>query len=142
MLSLPLSAFVTEFSLAVMVLFFCECRVFHSEEVYEGQVLLEDQDRALAYLFATRRTPAMESWAALNISQDCTELSAIVYWLPRSNGFSWFLRVIDDQELPEVKEVGLRDFVSRMREEGWVLKKTRSDLDFSQSAAIRLWFKR
>lgn len=84
----------------------------------------------------------MESWVASNISQDRKELSAIVYWLPRSNGFSWFLRVVDDQELSEVKEVGLQEFVSRMREEGWVLKKTRSDLDFSKSAAIRLWFRR
>lgn len=84
----------------------------------------------------------MESRAALNMSQDHQELSAIVYWLPRSNGFSWFLRVVDDQELSEGKEVGLREFVSQMREEGWILKKTRSDLDFSKSAAIRLWFRR
>ncbi len=84
----------------------------------------------------------MESWAALNTRQDREELSAIAYWLPCSNGFSWSLRVIDDQELFEGKEVSLKDFVSRMQEEGWVLKKTRSELDFSTLASIRLWFKR
>lgn len=84
----------------------------------------------------------MESRVALNMSQDREELSAIAYWLPCSNGFSWSLRVVDDQELSEGKEVGLKEFVSQMREEGWVLKKTRSELDFSKSAAIRLWFRR
>lgn len=84
----------------------------------------------------------MESRVALNVSQDRQELTAIVYWLPRSNGFSWFLRVVDDQELAEGKEVSLKEFVSRMQEEGWVLKRTRSELDFSTSASIRLWFKR
>ncbi|HEU5377025.1 MAG TPA: hypothetical protein VFV38_16465 [Ktedonobacteraceae bacterium] len=84
----------------------------------------------------------MESRVALNMSQDHKELSAIAYWLPCSNGFSWFLRVIDDQELSEGEAVGLKEFVSRMQEEGWVLKKTRSELDFSTLAAIRLWFRR
>lgn len=85
----------------------------------------------------------MESRVALNMSQDRKELLAIAYWLPRSKGFSWSLRVIDDQELSEGKEVpGLREFVCQMREEGWILKKTRSELDFSKSAVIRLWFKR
>ena len=84
----------------------------------------------------------MESRVALNMSQDRQELTAIAYWLPRSNGFSWFLRVVDDQELSEGKEVSLKEFVSQMREEGWTLKKTHSELDFSKSAAIRLWFKR
>ena len=85
----------------------------------------------------------MESRVALNISQERKELLAIAYWLPCSNGFSWSLRVVDDQELSEWKEVpGLKEFVCRMREDGWILKKTRSELDFSKSAAIRLWFKR
>lgn len=85
----------------------------------------------------------MESRVALNMSQDRKELLAIAYWLPCSNGFSWSLRVVDDQELSEGKEVpGLKEFVCRMREDGWILKKTRSELDFSKSAAIRLWFKR
>jgi hypothetical protein len=84
----------------------------------------------------------MESGAATKVSQDHKELSAIAYCTPRSNGFSWSLWMVDEEGLPEWKELpSLREFVSRMRTEGWVLKKTRSDLDFSETATIHLWFK-
>ncbi len=83
----------------------------------------------------------MESTSTIYNSQDRKELSAIAYCMPRSK--FWCLWMVDDEGLPEWKELsGLREFVSRMRGEGWALKKTRSELDFSKTASIHLWFKR